>query len=110
MIADIATLAFRTAVGIGTSYIVQDVIKHATSTTVILTENIDGVTKVVDTLCITTQSANKITKVLRLTSVPAGAVIGWKAGKWAQDAAGEMIDEMRSTPWLAESLNKKMEK
>lgn len=110
MIADIATMVFRAAAGIGTSYIVQDIIKHATSTTVILTENIDGVTKVVDTLCITTQSANKISKVLRLTSVPAGAVIGWKAGKWAQEAAGEMIDEMRSTPDFSEFLKMNPEK
>ena len=110
MIADIATMAFRAAAGIGTSYIVQDIIKHATSTTVIMTENIDGVTKVVDTLCITTTSTNKVVKILRLTSIPAGMVIGWKAGKWAQDAAGEMIDEMRSIPGFAESLTKNLEK
>ena len=110
MFADIATMAFRTAAGIGTSYIAQDIIKHAAATPVIVTENIDGVNKVVDAFYITITNPNKVTKILRLTSIPAGAVIGWKAGKWAQEAAGEMIDEMRNTPGLAESLNKKMEK
>lgn len=110
MFADIATMAFRTAAGIGTSYIAQDIIKHATMTPVIVTENVDGVNKVVDVLYVTMTNTNKVTKILRLTSIPAGAVIGWKASKWAQNAAGEMIDEIRNVPGLTKSLNKKMEK